>query len=313
MEVIALPIFGEYNDYGSIENIVPSETTRLIEEKSGMNIKDFIDNLASECNGKTYDELVVATKEENRYHYTEEGVLNFFKSVLTKKSNLETFLEKYTTGTDEEVKKELEGLRKYEEQRLKSISLCVIFELQEVYDAMVEIAKEKKDSYFWHTYKDKEVLWDKYYTFFANVKNKYGIKVNMMCKEADDWRHSEKFWGHLKEIEELQKQHGIEDRYRYSAPYHFVKCGGFEDYVNILYESYEGDINIFKEDFLNYAMFYELFIRMRGVFNFSPYGSQEYPYLSAIKLLKKEVKYLEQYVQDWKEQNPEDDEEEYLD
>ena len=308
MEVIALPIFGEYNDYGTIENIVPSETTRLIEEKSGMKIENFIENLASECNGKTYDELLAATEEENHYHYTKPGILKFFNEVLNRrKSKMNEFIDKmWGEDLTEEMRHTLEKMKEFDDNRLKGVSLCVIFELQDVYDAMIEIAKEKKHGYFWNTYDDLSVIWDKYYNFFNVIKEKYGVNINLISKESDDVGYHHKLLKHYQEIEELQKKYNVEENYRNYTPYHFVKCGGFETYINILYEGYEGDMNIFKEDYLNYSLFYAMFIRMHGVFNFSPYGSQQYPYLSAIKLLKKEIKYLEEYVKDWEEQYKED-------
>lgn len=38
-----LPIFGEYNDYGSLENIVDDFNTKLIEETYGCSIQEFVD------------------------------------------------------------------------------------------------------------------------------------------------------------------------------------------------------------------------------------------------------------------------------
>lgn len=307
MEVIALPIFGEYNDYGTIENIVPSETTRLIEEKSGMKIEDFIENLASECNGKTYDELLDATQEKNSYHYTEPGILKFFESVLYKKSKyFSKYFEKNADIENEELSKTIKWIKKYEEKILNSISLCVIFELQEVYNAMIEIAKEKEHGYFWNTYDDLSVIWDKYYNFFNVIKEKFGVNINLISQYSENIGLHPKLLEHYQELKELQKEYNVEENFRNYTPYQFVKCCGFEDYINILYEGYEGDMKIFKEDYLNYSMFYAMFIRMRGVFNFSQYGGQEFPYLSKIKLLKKEIKYLEEYVDNWKEQYTED-------
>lgn len=313
MEVMCLPIFGKYNDYGTIENIQPSETTRLIEEKSGMSIDKFIENLASECNGKTYDELVEATEEKNHYHFTEPGILKFFKDTLQKKLNIEEYInEKIVTIDDsselsKEIKQTLLRLQKYENDRLKSVSLCVIFERKDVYDAMIEIAKEKKSDYFWTTYEELSQIWDKYYNFCKDVETKYGVKLNIITNDSEDGIfNNDKLIEHYTEIKELKAKHGIEGNYKSYSPYHFVKCGGFEEYLNKLYEGYEGDINIFKEDYLNYSMFYAMFLKLHGVFNFSPYGSQQFPYLSAIKLLKKEIKYLEQYVKDWEEQYKED-------
>lgn len=314
MEVMCLPIFGEYNDYGTIEHIQPSETTRLIEEKSGMSIDKFIENIVCECNGETFDELIKATKDKNQYHYTEPGVLKFFKNTLQKKPNLEEYINKKLDGIDEnsdiskELKETLLGLQKYETERLKSVSLCVIFERRDVYEAMIEIAKEKKSDYFWATYEELEQTWDKYYNFCKDVETKYGVKLNMIGNDSDDdIFNNDKLIEHYTEIKELKAKHGIEGNYKSYSPYHFVKCGGFEDYINILYEGYEGDMNIFKEEYLNYSMFYAMFLKLHGVFNFSPYGSQEYPYLSAIKLKKKEVEILEKYVNDWIEYNKDDE------
>lgn len=41
----ALPIFGEYNDYGSIENVVRDKNVEFLEEKYGMSIEDIVTNI----------------------------------------------------------------------------------------------------------------------------------------------------------------------------------------------------------------------------------------------------------------------------
>ena len=308
MEPICLPIFGVYNDYGTIENIVPSETTKLIEKLSGMAIDEFIKNIASECNGVPYNIIVEATKEKNRCHYTEEGVIKFFDAVLRKKSELSEWYEK--DEANKELKDSIRSILKYEENRLETVSLCVIFELQEVYDSIVEISKNKKSGYFfWSTYKELEQVWDNNYKFCNIVKEKYGVKLNMLREHYTEAI----FKYNLPNYTEFFK---LEGKYSSSKPYTFVSSSGMEAYINVLYDHYDGDVNVLKDDYLNYAMFYLLFIRLRGVFNFSPYGGQEFSYLSAIKLKKKELEYLENYVKKWEEGNKDDNTlkiEDYLD
>lgn len=307
MEPICLPIFGEYNDYGTIEDIVPSETTKLIEKLSGMAIDKFIENIVCECNGVPYNVIVEATKEKNSCHYTEEGVIKFFDAVLREKSELSEWYENHEAN--KELKESIRSILKYEENRLESVSLCVIFELQEVYDSIIEISKSKKSGYFWSTYKELEQVWDNNYKFCNIVKEKYGAKLNMLHKH-----YTESIFNfNLSNYAEFFK---LEKQYAPSRPYSFVSCSGTETYINVLYDHYDGDVNALKEDYLNYAMFYLLFIRLRGVFNFSPYGGQEFSYLSAIKLKKKELEYLENYVKKWEDENKDDDTlkiEEYLD
>ena len=314
MEPICLPIFGEYNDYGTIENIVPSETTKLIEKLSGMAIDEFIKNVASECNGVPYNIIVEATKEKNSCHYTEKGVIKFFDAVLRKKSELSEWYEK--NETNKELKDSIRSILKYEENRLETVSLCVIFELQEVYDSIIEISKSKKSGYFfWSTYKELEQVWDNNYKFCNIVKEKYGAKLNMLRKHYRESIFSYKLSNYA-EFFKLEKQYLLTDGYGTQSPYNFVCSGGMEEYINALYEHYDGDVNVLKDDYLNYAMFYLLFIRLRGVFNFSTYGGQEFSYLSAIKLKKKELEYLENYVKKWEEGNKDDNTlkiEDYLD
>lgn len=314
MEPICLPIFGEYNDYGTIENIVPSETTKLIEKLSGMAIDEFIKNIASECNGVPYNIIVEATKEKNRCHYTEEGVIKFFDAVLRKKSELSEWYEK--DEANKELKDSIRSILKYEENRLETVSLCVIFELQEVYDSIIEISKSKKSGYFfWSTYKELEQVWDNNYKFCNIVKEKYGVKLNMLREHYRESIFNYKLSNYA-EFFKLEKQYLLTDGYGTQSPYNFVCSGGMEEYINALYEHYDGDVNVLKDDYLNYAMFYLLFIRLRGVFNFSTYGGQEFSYLSAIKLKKKELEYLENYVKKWEEGNKDDNTlkiEDYLD
>ena len=48
---VCLPIFGTYNDYGGMENIIYDDNTRLIEKHFGVSIEDFVEFLVD---GKFY-------------------------------------------------------------------------------------------------------------------------------------------------------------------------------------------------------------------------------------------------------------------
>lgn len=67
----APPILGEYDDYGGIENIVPSESTKMIEEHFGLSIQEF-------CNFLTDRHRSDAPSPENmkdlRYAWVHEKV-----------------------------------------------------------------------------------------------------------------------------------------------------------------------------------------------------------------------------------------------
>ena len=301
MEPICLPIYGTYEDCGKLTDIERNETTELIEKYSGMSVEDFINNVMSECNGQPISELRDMTEEKNRCHFAKPGVIKFFENVLIE-SKIEPYMDKLFeryNGNDSEEAKELMGLltrmKEEEENRQNSISLCVIYERRDVYEEIIKIAMERKPGYFWTDYEKYSKNWDKYYYFTKELETRYGVKRNIICDDYDDCKyHSDILDEHYEEVEELEKKYGIKRAFDNPSPYYFGKCGGFHTHANALYKKYEGDVSVFKEEYIRYALFFSLFIRMYGTFNFSPYGGQEFPYEDKIKLLKKEIEILEE-------------------
>lgn len=92
--VATLPIFGNYDDYGGMENIVSDDNTKLIEEHFGISIGDFVKFLAD---GKfTYDREEATDVEKKMKHLKEAGEFRFmwidkkvynFLSTLTNSNN----------------------------------------------------------------------------------------------------------------------------------------------------------------------------------------------------------------------------------
>lgn len=91
-----LPIFGEYDDYGGIENIIEDENTKLIEEHFGITISEFCQFLvdgkftydreeANEIAGKV---LNINEIENVRYMWIDRKVYDF----------MSTYLDDYTKG-----------------------------------------------------------------------------------------------------------------------------------------------------------------------------------------------------------------------
>lgn len=81
-----LPIFGEYNDYGDIENIIEDKNTKTIEDYYGCNIQDFcnfITDVRRDFNDKYsnwYKREDLEVLKKVRYMWVDVKVWNFMKS-----------------------------------------------------------------------------------------------------------------------------------------------------------------------------------------------------------------------------------------
>ena len=114
IEPIYLPIFGTYNDYGSIENIEVDNSVDALEKSLGVSIEEIIE--AIEENAFTpFDE-----KEDNLYQTILKRMLDSLPRYL------HSFIERY-----------------------KELGICVTMEHKSVYDTMCKLFKHYEEPQEW--------------------------------------------------------------------------------------------------------------------------------------------------------------------
>ena len=95
-----LPIFGEYNDYGGIENIEKNLNTELIEKASGVSIEEFCEYLVDGIHTYDRDEAKEINKRINnseimssmRFMWMDRQVFDFMTSNTASDYNISSFM-----------------------------------------------------------------------------------------------------------------------------------------------------------------------------------------------------------------------------
>ena len=114
IEPIYLPIFGTYNDYGSIENIEVDNSVDALEKSLGVSIEEIIETI-----------------EENAFTPFDENEDNLYQTIL---------------------KRMLDSLPRYLHsfiERYKELGLCVTMEHKSVYDTMCKLFKHYEEPQEW--------------------------------------------------------------------------------------------------------------------------------------------------------------------
>lgn len=114
IEPIYLPIFGTYNDYGSIENIEVDNSVEALEKSLGVSIEEIIETI-----------------EDNAFEPFDEEEDNLYQTIL--KRMLDS-LPKY--------------LRSFVEE-YKELGICVTMEHKSVYDTMCKLFKHYEEPQEW--------------------------------------------------------------------------------------------------------------------------------------------------------------------
>ena len=110
IEPIYLPIFGTYNDYGSIENIEVDNSVEALEKSLGVSIEEIIETI-----------------EDNAFEPFNEEEDNLYQTIL---------------------KRMLESSPKYL-RSYKELSICVTMEHKSVYDTMCKLFKHYEEPQEW--------------------------------------------------------------------------------------------------------------------------------------------------------------------
>lgn len=153
-----LPIYGEYNEYGYLENIQETFVTKILEKYSGVSIEKLTEKIARE------DE----TRLPKNYDYEEKHKMKFIllfehEDIYNKITEAPTFLTKYKDTMYDTLNRYLEFLKKAKAANIKVIPrvpfsitnnlrstdnelLCIDLpsELEEEYS---NIIKNKKDAW----------------------------------------------------------------------------------------------------------------------------------------------------------------------
>lgn len=284
---IAAPFFGEYDDYGTIENVIDDANHQLFTKKIGMPLTEFCD-IMEDLGGFTLKELkdgIEALKKDdsnkNEYHHKTiedyEKLLKIYESLIG--FSIPTYEE---FGVDEQSKKIAKQMYEYEIERYNSFSLSVGMEHKSIYDKMVEIAK-------------------------ANYFNDYyGKKVTI----EDAFDNTVKSISNFENLSEEKKN--ILKNFIPSNPikYGVYKCE-MEDFLGIkacigdtvsfdkadycLYNKITLDeLNSLKENIIEYLYFLKAYKRTSTTFDLSPYHSQTVSYDVLIPLYEKMVEILKE-------------------
>lgn len=163
------PIYGEYNEYGYLENIQETFVTKILEKYSGVSIEKLTEKIARE------DE----TRLPKNYDYEEKHKMKFIllfehEDVYNQITEAPTFLTKYKDTMYDALDKYLEFLKKAKAANIEVIPripfsitnslrstynelLCIDLpsELEEEYS---NIIKNKKDAWKLSVFKDDDTM-----------------------------------------------------------------------------------------------------------------------------------------------------------
>lgn len=245
IEPICLPIFGKYNDYGTIEDIVCDINVQTIERTFNMQINN-----------------IVQIIEDNSFITINESKNEDYKNILSKLLDSQWFRDKENIS-----------LCVTMEHKLVYDTMTTLFndnyttELGEKLDEMLDFIKEQKSRYF---------------NLFNHSPHKYN--VHTICyiqqKMMDSNMSSEEVIKNLskEEMEEWQK-YIKRDRINFDI---WHKMNIFESYLPIrdlyfsmmMYNVVQLDFFELKDDVLNFLLFNNSLRLLCGKYIISSYGLQ---------------------------------------
>ena len=276
---IAAPFFGEYDDYGSIENVIDDANHQLFTRKIGMPLTDFCE-IMYDLGGITLKELKDGIEElkkddtnKNEYHHKTiedyEKLLKIYESLIG--FSAPTYEE---FGEDEQSKKIAKQMYEYKIERYNGFSLSVAMEHKSIYDKMIEISKA---NYFNGCYLKKVTVEE---AFDNTVKS---ISISKGSSEVLK-RNPIKYGIYMDNIEDFL---GIK------------ACIGdtvtFDRADYCLYEKITLDeFNGLKENIIEYLYFLGAYKCTSTTFDLSPYHSQTVSYDVLIPIYEKMVEILKE-------------------
>ena len=180
---ICLPIYGKYNDYGSIEDVDDSPIVKLIEKIGGKPINEICDAIASCCNEPIKNEL-------ERWGYGDE---------------------ERSEWSEEELQAALGLLKIFDKEEVVP---TLLFEHEEVYNKFTEGNPK------WKWWNEDKPHFDVFYEEIENFKGfKYGKRTPLKIFGSADGFASSIIWEIIDECkgeneEVIQDKLNIEEKYK---------------------------------------------------------------------------------------------------
>lgn len=287
---VAMPFFGKYNDYGSIEDVVDDANHQYFTKKAGMTIDEFCD-IMHDLGGQSIASMTEAIedikngdKDENKYHHgtiedLEKGIklLKIIFGFEVEKLEFPLRSEKEKEHADE-LNSFAERMYEHELFTYNNTSIAVIMDHKSVYDKMVEVGKKDymKD-WFWYTPVKPEEAFD------------FTVKF---IKENDE---------ELADVNPLQFGVGalhkvdLPDNGENARKNMYLIFGSHcllhdtvhvDDFDHCFYNGIGTKIEPMKELACNYVYFLSAFRSTCTAFNFSLYHSQDVSYEKLIPVFE---------------------------
>jgi len=281
---IAMPFFGKYNDYGSIEDVVDDANHQYFTKKVGMTLEDFA-NLMHDHSGMSIsymEEQIEAIKNEerseNKVHY--ETVEDFEKGIKMLK-NLFGFepkkFEPRHGENDERIKKVYEQMYQYELRRYNNTSIVIIIDHKSVYDKMVEVGKNGyTDGWSWYKPVSPDEAFDFTVKLIKDNEDEIG-NVNPLQFGSEGLVYFDL------DVKDTDRK----NMYLFFASHCILHdTVHIDDFDHCFYNGIGKGIEPMKEIAVNYVYFLKTFERTNTVFNYSPYHTQEVDYKRLIPVFE---------------------------
>lgn len=280
---IAMPFFGIYNDYGSIENVVDDANHKYFTKKVGMTLEEFADYM-HEYSGKTIASLtetiegIKSGDEEYKYSYKKVEDLEKAVEIIKKAFGFEPkrFLpDRYKDN--EEIKKTFERMHQYELKKYNNTSIILTMDHKSIYDKMVEVGKEGyTDDWSWYD----PVTPDEAFDFTVKLINEHNDEIG----NVNPLQFGPQGFVSVKLGLDDNDRKGL---YRFFASHCILHdTVHIDDFDHCFYNGCGADIEPMKELAVNYVYFLKAFERTNTVFNFSPYHSQTVDYDKLIPIFE---------------------------
>jgi len=306
---VAMPFFGKYNDYGSIEDVVDDANHQYFTKKVGMTIEEFCD-IMHDMGGQSIASMTEAIedikngdKDENRYHHgtiedLEKGI-KLLKTIFgfeVEKLEFPLRSEKEKEHADE-LNSFAERMYQHELFTYNNTSIAVIMDHKSVYDKMVEVGKKDymKDWCWYHPVSPEDA-----FDFTVKV-----IKENMdtvgNVNPLQFGTDSIRTIGLLGD----DADSGRKNMYLFFASHCLLHdTVHVDDFDHCFYNGIGAGIEPMKEIACNYVYFLSAFRSTCTAFNFSLYHSQDVSYEKLIPVFEEILETLKRQAHKY------DDEEE---
>jgi len=248
VEPICLPIFGKYNDYGSIDTIIRDKNVCSIEDEFNKSI-----------NG------IIMAIEECQY-FSLNDIKNNHKDVTSRKKS---FIEDY-----EYILSKLVKTIKFYSLSPNDISLCVTMEHKSVYDEMCRLFGDDNDDIskafddFVNKIETNNLKFNIFKRYFSVIDYENIRKIIESYEEVKSKENEKLLYDVLDSLKlehELDKSLAVFSNHSYVRDFHFEMM--FYNIVNIKFSE-------IKNDVMNFLFFNRSLSLLCGKYICSSYGLQ---------------------------------------